>query len=219
MNSFFIIPIIISSTFKKPYYIAPEVLKRKYDEKCDVWSCGVILYILLIGQPPFNGEDEDEIIAKVEEGKYEVDNENFENISREAKLLIGLMLEYDSKKRISALEAVDHIWIKTFAPNLKLDKKLGISTLNNLKKYKPDKKLQEATIAFIVDQLICKEDVEELRNVFIELDKNNDGKLSFEEIALGFKNLCDSVNYENESKEIFEKVDADKNGYIGYDGK
>lgn len=194
-------------------------MKKKYDEKCDVWSCGVILYILLSGQPPFNGEDEDQIISRVSEGYYDFQNDGFVKISKEAKDLIILMLEYDSKKRISALEAVEHKWIKNYAPNIKLDKELAIITLSRLKKYKPDKKLQEATIAFIVDQLICKEDVDESRKVFLELDKNNDGKLSFEEIAEGFKKICESENYENETKDIFENVDSDKNGFISYDGK
>lgn len=194
------------------------MLRKHYDEKCDVWSCGVILYILLSGQPPFNGDDEDEIISRVSKGEYEFETEGFENVSKEAKDLINLMLQYDSKKRISALEAVDNIWIKTFAPNIKLDRELGIATLSRLKKYKPEKKLQEATIAFIVDQLVCKEDIEELRKVFLELDTNNDGKLSFEEIVQGFKNICESENYDEEAKGIFEKVDSDKNGFIGYDG-
>lgn len=178
----------------------------------------MILYILLSGQPPFNGEDEQEIISRVAEGIYDFETEGFLSVSDEAKDLINLMLEYDSKKRISALEAVDHIWIRTYAPNVKIDRELGIATLTRLKKYKPEKKLQEATIAFIVDQLICKEDVEESRKVFLELDTNNDGKLSYEEIEQGFRNICDSKDYENEAKEIFEKVDSDKNGFIGYDG-
>jgi calcium-dependent protein kinase len=53
-----------------PYYIAPEVLEMNYDEKCDLWSCGVTMYVLLCGSPPFNGANDKEIIRKVKIGKY-----------------------------------------------------------------------------------------------------------------------------------------------------
>ena len=63
----------MSQKFGTPYYIAPEVLKKEYNEKCDVWSCGVILYILLSGKPPFSGKNEQEIIKQVETGVYRMD--------------------------------------------------------------------------------------------------------------------------------------------------
>jgi calcium-dependent protein kinase len=60
-----------------PYYIAPEVLSESYDEKCDIWSCGVILYILLCGYPPFNGENDLDIMKAVKSGKYEFPSKKF----------------------------------------------------------------------------------------------------------------------------------------------
>ena len=86
------------------YYIAPEVIKKNYNEKCDVWSAGVILYILLSGEPPFNDPkaDNDAIMKKVEIGTYDIDNGVWRSISEEAKDLVRKMLTYDPAERISA---------------------------------------------------------------------------------------------------------------------
>jgi len=60
----------ISETLGTPYYIAPEVINGDYNEKCDIWSIGVIMFILLTGNPPFNGNDDEEILFAVRKGKY-----------------------------------------------------------------------------------------------------------------------------------------------------
>ena len=57
-----------------PYYIAPEVLNKNYNSKCDIWSCGVITYILLSGMPPFNGQSDQEIMKKVRAGSFSFDD-------------------------------------------------------------------------------------------------------------------------------------------------
>lgn len=67
----------ISETLGTPYYIAPEVIDGDYNEKCDVWSIGVIMYILLCGNPPFNGTNDDEILMAVKAGEYSLDGTNF----------------------------------------------------------------------------------------------------------------------------------------------
>jgi len=85
-----------------PYYIAPEVLNSNYDEKCDVWSCGVILYILLCGYPPFSGKSIDEIMKKIKIGKFKFEPDSWSHVSKEARNLISCMLVVDPRKRFSA---------------------------------------------------------------------------------------------------------------------
>ena len=83
----------------------------KYDQKCDLWSCGVILYILLAGFPPFQGETDDDIHAKVLKGEYNIDEPELMNVTQDAKNLIKRLLTMNPTKRISAEEALKHKWI------------------------------------------------------------------------------------------------------------
>lgn len=113
----------MSQKFGTPYYIAPEVLKKNYDEKCDLWSCGVILYIVLCGYPPFNGQSDKQIIECVIKGKFTLDGKyqlfilylepEWDDVSEDAKDLVRRLLTYDPVKRISASDALQHRWIKT----------------------------------------------------------------------------------------------------------
>lgn len=68
-----------------PYYIAPEVLNKNYNNKCDIWSCGVLLYILLSGMPPFNGATDQDIMKKVRDGQFNFDDRVWQQISANAK--------------------------------------------------------------------------------------------------------------------------------------
>ena len=115
------------------YYIAPEVIKKNYNEKCDVWSAGVILYILLSGEPPFNDPkaDNDAIMKKVEIGTYDIDNGVWRSISDEAKDLVRKMLTYDPAERISAEAALAHPWIADNA-SVTFDASTAASALGNL---------------------------------------------------------------------------------------
>jgi calcium-dependent protein kinase len=117
-----------------PYYIAPEVLNESYNEKCDIWSCGVILYIFLCGYPPFNGESDTDIMKAVKKGSYDFPQEEWGSISKDAKELVTLMLKYDPKARYSAKECLSHNWIKKY--DLLSDQKISQSALLKMKKFK-----------------------------------------------------------------------------------
>ncbi len=95
-----------------PYYIAPEVIERCYDLKCDIWSLGVILYILLCGYPPFNGSTDRKIMKRILIGDFDFPVEEWEDISKEAKNIIKQMLVTNPTKRASAEALLKHPWFK-----------------------------------------------------------------------------------------------------------
>ena len=76
-----------------PYYIAPEVLKKKYDEKCDIWSIGVILHVLLCGSPPFQGRTDDQIFEQIKVGYVSFSTPEWKGVSNEAKIFIKKLLQ------------------------------------------------------------------------------------------------------------------------------
>ena len=94
------------------FYIAPEVLKNGYNEKCDLWSCGVILYILLCGSPPFYGKNEKEIFQKILDGNVNFKHKIWNKISDDAKNLVIKLLQVDPSQRLSAAEALEDEWFK-----------------------------------------------------------------------------------------------------------
>ncbi len=118
------------------YYIAPEVLKKKYDEKCDVWSCGVILYILLCGYPPFNGSSEKIIIENVLIGEFSIKGKEWEYISKEAKEFVRQLLEYEPGNRPSGKEALENGWLKKYCEKEEIKKPLAVEAFNNLQTFR-----------------------------------------------------------------------------------
>lgn len=125
--------------------MAPEVIDRNYDQKCDIWSCGVIMYILLSGCPPFKGQNEKEILEKVRCGKYSLASEEWQMISSEAKSMIEKMLVkgrshgihfLDPSKRYSAQQALNDKWIQKYATKNEIEVPMLAKALNNMKNFR-----------------------------------------------------------------------------------
>lgn len=202
-----------------PYYIAPEVLRKEYNNKCDVWSAGVIMYVLLCGSPPFDGSDDTSIIEKVKEGKFSFHGKEWETVSFEAKDLIKKLLVKDYNARLSAQEALHDGWIKKYSKTHKqTSEQINLKRpFENLRKFNAKHKLQQATIAFLVHHASTSDMVKELRDIFKKLDEDGNGMLSFEEIKNGFKKYYPDSIAEKELEQIISKMDQDKNDCIEYE--
>ncbi len=203
------------------YYIAPEVIKKNYNEKCDIWSCGVILYILLSGRPPFGGEDDGEIMRNVKKGKYDLESSPFNKCSKSVLDLIRKLLVMDKNKRISAQEALLHPWFKEQKAkelyNQIKDENIIKKLLENLKKYKRNSVIQETALAYLVHNFPQMKDVVNSCKLFNQIDINGDGKISEEELYKGLSTKIKSSTLKDDVRQIFKNLDMDNNKYIEYE--
>ena len=203
------------------YYIAPEVLKKHYNEKCDIWSCGVIMYILLSARPPFGGEDDNDIMERVSYGKYDLESPPFNKLSKNSLDLIQRLLTMDPEQRISAEQALNHPWFKEFKSqelyNRINDRDTIKSLISNLKRYKRTSIIQETALAYLVHNFPQIKDVVNACKLFNQIDKSGDGKITKDELYRGLGERYKSDTLQQDVDEIYKNLDMDNNGYIGYE--
>ena len=204
-----------------PFYMAPEVLNKKYNNKCDIWSCGVIMFMLLRGHPPFKGENQEELFKSIQN---DIINYNeMTEISELAKELMSKMLERNVDLRYSADECLKHKWMKIYNEKSEVMKREVVtSALNNISNYHATEKLQQATMAYIVHFISFNKEVEDLKTVFNEFDKNKDGLLTFEEIDHAFTRYCTNKGLQNFTQknkliQMLDEIDTEKTGHISYE--
>ncbi|CAG9324500.1 unnamed protein product [Blepharisma stoltei] len=198
------------------YYVAPEVISGSYDSKCDVWSLGVILYIMLSGYPPFNGRSDEEIYKKIQKAplSFRSTNGNWNNVAKETKDFIKLLLTKDPAKRPDITEVYNNDWLQSRANNRVEDIPVSKESLELLSSFNTQSKLQRATMTFIASQLVSNDEIAHLRDTFQSLDENGDGKLSTSELKNGFSKLPGHINID--VNEMMNQLDADGNGFIDY---
>jgi calcium-dependent protein kinase len=191
------------------YYVSPEVLQGKYNEKCDIWSAGVILYIMLNGEPPFNGSNDNEIYRCISQMKFSFPESKWKNISEDAKDLIKKMI-CAPERRFNAQQVLNHVWIKKNAPH----SKGNIINLNlkHLKKYINTSKIQKAVLIFIASRL-HENEVNHLKQTFEEIDLNKDGTLTFDELKTCLSKVIDD---DGSFETLFNAFDTDNNGKVAY---
>ncbi|KAI9114725.1 hypothetical protein K1719_014423 [Acacia pycnantha] len=195
------------------YYIAPEVLRRKYGPEADIWSVGVMLYILLCGVPPFWAESENGIFNAILRGHVDFTTDPWPSISSSAKDLIRKMLNTDPKQRLTAYQVLNHPWIKEDgeAPDTPLDN----AVLNRLKQFRAMNQFKKVALKVIAGCL-SEEEIIGLKEMFKGMDTDNSGTITIEELKQGLAKQGIKLS-EQEVKQLLDAADADGNGTIDYD--
>ena len=202
----------LNSKVGTSYYVPPEVLMGEYSQKCDIWSVGIILCILLTGEPPFNGPNNAVIYSKILKFEY-CFSEKWKYISLEAKDLISHMLVPENL-RYNASEVLAHPWFKMMEEGNKNNINLNFD-ISFLKSYQKTKTFKKIILTFIASRL-NENDIIDLYKLFEIFDINNDGQISFEEFHQVLLNIKNDGIKIDEIKEIFDSIDTDKNGKIDY---
>merc|ERR1711871_1263117 len=196
-----------------PYYVAPQVLAGKYDQLSDLWSIGVIMYVMLCGYPPFFGETDAEVLSKVRLGNFSFNAADWKNISEDAKNLIRMLLKMNPRDRYTAEQALNHEWIKNKAPKAS-NANLQNNFVDNLRSFRGQNKLKKAALHVIAGQL-NEDQIKILRETFMALDNNGDGQLTVNEMKEGIKK-AGLKEIPADLQQIMEDVDSDGSGVIDY---
>ena len=194
------------------YYVAPEVLKKKYGPEADIWSCGVILYILLSGVPPFWGETETEIFKSILGDEADFRGESWSKISKEAIDCVSRMLERDPSKRATAEEILKHPWMKE--NGVASGKPLGDAIVSRLNNFAAMNRLKKEAMKFIAARMPA-EEIVGLKKIFEAIDADNSGTITVAELNEALAKKGTSLKPED-VEQMLKLIDLDANGTIDY---
>lgn len=203
---------VFTDVVGSPYYVAPEVLLKHYGPEADVWTAGVILYILLSGVPPFWAETQQGIFDAVLKGHIDFESDPWPVISDSAKELIRRMLCSRPADRLTAHEVLCHPWIceNGVAP----DRALDPAVLSRLKQFSAMNKLKKMALRVIAESL-SEEEIAGLREMFTSMDTDNSGAITFDELKAGLRRYGSTLK-DTEIRDLMDAADVDNSGTIDY---
>lgn len=202
----------LESVVGTPDYVAPEVIRGVYGAKCDIWSVGVIMYVMLSGQLPFWAPNIQQVLHKITSGVYSLTAEVWRNVSPQALDLLRKLLVVDPKKRPSADEALTHPWFTQVPSDVALP--LSREVLEHLKNFRVRTKFQCEAYTMIVKYLNVRQ-IQDLKAAFLALDRARNGYLTADEVKQGLINAGYDVAA-HEIEAIMTNVNFKKDGRINY---
>ena len=197
-----------------PYYIAPEVLKGEYDEKCDVWSVGALTYIMLCGEPAFNGGSNNDIFNKIINEELKFPKEKWNQISPDAIDFIKQCMVKNPEKRTSASKAINHPWFSNILAKVHNEEYLNNGILNNLKNFSTPEKFKRMVLKFLTN-MVSEKELKQLKQAFYAMDLDHSGYINVNELGHAFKNAGTSIT-EEEIHKIVEQAGDQMKGKIDY---
>jgi calcium-dependent protein kinase len=188
-------------------YVAPEVFDRNYTAQCDLWSMGVIVFVLLSGRMPFGGHEDIAVQEDIRRGRYSFKSEHWANVSQTAKDFVKGLLVVDPSKRLTSSTALDHAWLKASFEVVTPSTDLAI--LGALGCWASAPKLYRACMSMMAWCLTTQQHAE-VRDYFLAFDKDHDGVISVEELKEGL-----GRNFDDDAiRQIFKHL-----SHGGLDGK
>ncbi|KQK20122.1 hypothetical protein BRADI_1g52567v3 [Brachypodium distachyon] len=196
------------------YYVAPEVLKRKSGPESDVWSIGVITYILLCGRRPFWDKTEDGIFKEVLKNKPDFRRKPWTNITPSAKDFVQKLLVKDPRARLTAAQALSHEWVREGGQASEIP--LDISVLHNMRQFVKYSRFKQFALRALASTLNS-EELSDLRDQFNAIDIDKSGTISLEELKQA---LAKDVPWRLKGPrvlEIVEAIDSNTDGLVDFE--
>ena len=198
-----------------PYYVAPEVLKGEYDEKCDIWSIGAMTYLMLCGDPPFTGSSNNEIFKKIVKNELKFNPYKWKNISSAAKDFVKMCLNKNPSERPSASKAVEHKWFSTVLKETHSEKNLPKSILINIKNFNIVDKFKQMIIKYLINTMNGGEEINIYKNAFYALNYYHNGWIEPSELKKGY--MLSKIDITDEDIDyLYSIINQSSKGGIDY---
>uniref|UniRef100_A0A383VCA4 non-specific serine/threonine protein kinase n=1 Tax=Tetradesmus obliquus TaxID=3088 RepID=A0A383VCA4_TETOB len=212
LSTFYTEGSVLRDLVGSPFYMAPEVLRRSYGKAADIWSCGVIMYIMLCGWPPFYGSNAQQIFRAVLHDSLDLASPPWDSVSAQAKDCVRRMLVHDPRKRPDAATILGHEWMQggSSAPEAPMQPEI----LQRMRRFANMNRFKKEALRVVATHL-PPEEIEGIRQMFMDMDRDGSGTISYMELKEGLRRKG-AVVADHELERIMAQVDLDGNHTLDF---